>query len=99
MRTYLTPQWQTANRFAMYFKHLAPFAEMALLQIAVPNDFLASLSKCFLFSERESSETWKQLVWSVRDCKSPGEELDNLCERDLSIAHILVSANARFDEA
>ena len=39
-RTYFTPQWQTANRFAMYFKHIAPLAKMALLQIAVPNGYL-----------------------------------------------------------
>ena len=98
-RTYFTPQWQTANRFAMYFKHIAPLAEMALLQIAVPNAFLASLSKCTLSSEGDSSETWKKLVWSSRGCRSlGGEDLMDLCERDLSVAHILVSANARFDE-
>lgn len=47
----------------------------------------------------DSSETWKKLVWSVRGCKSLREDLIDLCERDLNVAHILVSANARFDEA
>lgn len=92
-----TPQWQTANRFATYFKHIAPLAEIALLQIAVPNNFLEPLSKSLLLSEGDSSKTWKRLVWGVRGRKPLGEDLTDSCERDLCVAHILVSENARFD--
>ena len=37
-RAYFTPQWQTTNRVAMWFKHIVPLAEMTLLQIAIPNN-------------------------------------------------------------
>ena len=38
-------------------------------------------------------------MWTVRGCISLREDLIDLCEKDLSVAHMLVPANARLDEA
>ena len=99
-RTYFTPQYQTANRFANYLKHLAPLAEIAILQIAVPNDFIESLSKNHLLSDGPSSKAWKEVVWHYR-CRKPLSRLRSdtevICAKKLWIGHILLSGRARFN--
>lgn len=52
-RTYFTPQREVADRCAMWFKRMVLMCEIAVLQIAVPNDMLSGMSKNFLWSEDE----------------------------------------------
>lgn len=99
-RTYFTPQCQTANRFATYLKHIAPLAEIAILQIAVPNDFIESLSKNYLFSDGPSGKTWKEVVWHYRCRKTLSRlrsDMKKMCAKNLWIGHMLLSERARFN--
>lgn len=101
-RTYFTPQRHTANRFATYLKHIAPLAEIAVLQMAVPNDFIESLSKNYLFSDGPSSKTWKEVVWHYRCRKTLSRlrsDMKKMCAKNLWIGHMLLSERARFNAA
>lgn len=97
-RIYFTPQYQTANRFAAYLKHLASLAEIALLQIAVPNDFIETLSKNYLFSDGPSSSAWREVVWHHRRGRPLNRSyMEEMCAKKLWIGHILLSERARFN--
>lgn len=64
-----TPQWETVNRFATHLKHIAPLAEIALLQIAVSNNLIVPLSKNHLFSDGDTntSKAWREVVSHYTD--------------------------------
>lgn len=99
-RTYFKPQYQTANHFATYLKHLAPLAEIALLQIAVPNCIIQSVSKTHLFSDGPSSSAWSELVWHHRrgrPLNRLGSSIEEMCAKNLWVGHILLSGSARFN--
>lgn len=70
---YFTPQPETANRYATYYKHLQQGTEFATLQIAVPTEFIESLTHGRLSSDGDTQTQWKKVFWHCR-CGN-GDEL------------------------
>ncbi|KAF2142645.1 uncharacterized protein K452DRAFT_318231 [Aplosporella prunicola CBS 121167] len=71
---YFTPQRETADRYACWRKHKQPISEIAVIQVAVPDDFIRSLSTQYLWLKDRSrpSDEWKELIWhSKRGMRLP----------------------------
>lgn len=87
---YFTPQPETANRYATYYKHLQEDSEFATLQIAVPTKFIESLDHGLLLSDGNTQTQWKKVIWYCRrgDGDALPRELKYLYRRELWIGHI-----------
>ena len=85
---YFSTQRETADRYAVYLKYIAPITEIAVLQLAVPNEFIQSLSINYLWSEGEDSAKWKEVIWNSRRSQRLPKHLNAMLEKELWIGHI-----------
>lgn len=93
---YFSPQRETADMYAMYLKHIAPITEIAVLQLAVPNEFVQSLSVNYLWSEGKDSARWKEVIWNSRRSQRLPKHLNAMLEKELWIGHIAHSPHKAY---
>lgn len=91
-RVYWTPEKATADRYAQWAKIKYAIVDIAIIQVAVPETLLKSLSTEFLWH----SETWKQLIWLGRNIRNLPKELEHIEEKDLFIGHIASGKHSRY---
>ncbi|MCJ1314607.1 hypothetical protein MMC25_008289 [Agyrium rufum] len=97
---YWTPQREVAARFASWYKHkVATGEEVFLIEMAVPNSFLADLSKKGIwFSGEADGEEWRKLVWQSRSERDLlGKQLEDLEDYDVLIGHMASGIRKRED--
>lgn len=95
---YWTPQKETADRYATWLKHKVPLAEIAIIQVAIPEDLIKSLSVAYLWSDGAPSEAdrWRKIVWTSRRAQTIPRELFDLERVDLWIGHIASGRHCKF---
>ncbi len=95
--TYWTTQKETADRYAQWCKRKMEVSVIAIIQVAVPNTFIESLTVEYLwFGDSEKpTNTWKILVWHGRKGLSLPKEIRYLEQRDLLIGHIASGVHAK----
>ncbi|KAJ5203159.1 hypothetical protein N7449_005238 [Penicillium cf. viridicatum] len=93
---YFSPQRETVDRYAMYKKHRFSIAELAILQVAVPDSLVQSLSINYLWADGDESQSWKKVIWSCRRGERLPKDLRYMGNKDLWIEHIAKSTNAKF---
>jgi hypothetical protein len=78
----------------MYKKHRFSMAELAILQVAVPDSLVQSLSINYLWADGDESALWKKVI-----CRRGDPLPKDLCDmrnKDLWIGHIAKSEDAKF---
>ncbi|CRL29319.1 unnamed protein product [Penicillium camemberti] len=93
---YFSPQRETADRYAMYKKHRFSIAELAILQVAVPDSLVQSLSINYLWADGAESQLWKKVIWHCRRGQRLPKDLRYMGNKDLWIGHIAKSTNSSF---
>ncbi|CAI7634453.1 unnamed protein product [Penicillium palitans] len=93
---YFSPQRETADRYAMYKKHRFSIAELAILQVAVPDSLVQSLSINYLWADGAESQLWKKVIWHCRRGQRLPKDLRYMGNKDLWIGHIAKSTNSNF---
>lgn len=97
-KVYFTPQRETANRYAKWLKHKLPISDIAIVQIAVPETLLRSLSVNYLwYGDREPSEEWKKVIWCCRGQREWLPEIQHLLQKDLWVGHIATSKHIKYE--
>lgn len=91
-KAYWTPQKATADRYAQWAKIKHAIVDIAIIQVAVPETLLKSLSTEYLWH----SETWKQLIWLGRNIRNLPKELEHIGEKDLLIGHIASGKHSKY---
>lgn len=81
---YWTPQKETADRYAQFVKAINRIVDIAIIQVAVPEQLIRNLSVEYLWY----SEVWKKVIWHGRNAKELPEELRYINDKDLLIGHI-----------
>jgi hypothetical protein len=97
---YFTPQRETADRYATWYKHKAPQSGITIAQIPVPYRFVESLKAKYLWfdqnSEGNPSNEWKNLIWNSRRGNRLPKSLRHLSAEDLLIGHIASGKHCKF---
>ncbi|CAG8890146.1 unnamed protein product [Penicillium egyptiacum] len=93
---YFSPERETADRYAAYKKHRFSIAELAILQVAVPDSLMQSLSVNYLWADGVS-DLWKKVVWNCRRGDRLPKDLRYMRNKDLWIGHIARSKNVKFE--
>lgn len=97
---YFTPQRETADRYATWYKHKAPQSGITIAQTSVPYRFVESLKVKHLWfdrnSERNPSDEWKNLIWNSRQGNRLPKSLRHLSAEDLLIGHIGSGEHCKF---
>jgi hypothetical protein len=96
---YWTPQRETADRYASWLKHRVPVANIAIVQIAVPESLTNSLNEVVLYHHNplEPSDDWRKVVWYCRNGKDwPREMRDTWAQAEWIRGHILSGVDARY---
>ncbi|EEP77351.1 predicted protein [Uncinocarpus reesii 1704] len=85
-----TPQKETADRYATWLRYKVPIAEIAIIQVAIPETLIKSLSVAYLWSNGAPSEAdrWRKIVWTSRRAQTIPRDLFDLERVDLWIGHI-----------
>lgn len=97
---YWTPQKETAERYARWYKVLTPIAELCFIQAAVPEVFTLPLRTTYLWTgERENpTDEWRNLIWHSRRGKDPPTELEHLANTQLLIGHLASEKDAKYEK-
>jgi hypothetical protein len=99
---YFTPQRETADRYATWYKHKAQQSGITIAQISVPNRFVESLKVKYLWfgrnSEGNPSNEWKDLIWNSRRGDRLPKSLRHLSAEDLLIGHIASGKHCKFTQ-
>ncbi|KAI9844964.1 MAG: hypothetical protein M1838_001948 [Thelocarpon superellum] len=91
-RTYWTPQKETAERYARFAMSRKDFEPAAILQVFVPDSFLATLK----IAEVWFGDDWKKLIWASRKIKEFPPELQELESSDVLVGHVASGINNKF---
>ncbi|KAI9829830.1 MAG: hypothetical protein M1826_005407 [Phylliscum demangeonii] len=94
---YFTPQRETANQYAEWSKRKFVIENIAIVQVAVPWALLESLSTQCLWSDGNTSETWKEVVWHGRRGYDLPGELEPIEKKDVWIGHILSGRHVKYE--
>lgn len=95
--TYWTPQKETAERYAEWARHRQRIADIELIQVAVPDAFMKTLSNKKLFDQGRVTDEWRKLILSTRKRQERPPELEYLKERDVIGGHISSGRRARYE--
>lgn len=91
---YFTIQKETADRYAQWAKHKSEVSELAIVQVAVPETMIRSLSVKYLWSD---TDEWKKVIWYSRRGEQLPDDLEYLEKNDLWIGHIAASKNRKYE--
>ncbi|KAK2737855.1 hypothetical protein FQN55_000865 [Onygenales sp. PD_40] len=96
---YWSPQKETADRYAQWLKHKLPISEIAIVQVAVPEDMIRHLSVNYLWSDgsAEESDTWRKVVWYSRRGEELPGDICHLESKDLWIGHIASGKHVKYE--
>ncbi|KAI9821442.1 MAG: hypothetical protein M1826_000678 [Phylliscum demangeonii] len=94
---YFTPQRETANQYAEWSKRKFVIQNIAIVQVAVPWALLESLSTQYLWSDGDTSETWKKVVGHGRRGYHLPGELEPVEKKDVWIGHILSGKHVKYE--
>ncbi|KAI9808443.1 MAG: hypothetical protein M1826_004153 [Phylliscum demangeonii] len=94
---YFTPQRETANQHAEWAKRKFVIEHIAIVQVAVPWTLLEGLSTLYLWSDGNTSKTWKEVVWRGRRGWPVPDEMEPLEKEDLWIGHILSGKHVKYE--
>ena len=97
---YWTPQKETADRYAAFYKHKARNEDIVIIQIAVPETFIRTLTIRYLWIDERQAlmDEWRKFVWSCRGSKALTSELRYLDSKGLFIGHIASEVNRKFEQ-
>ncbi|KAL1634687.1 hypothetical protein SLS56_002089 [Neofusicoccum ribis] len=96
---YFTPQKETADRYACWRKHKQHISDIRIIQIAVPDLFIKSISVHYLWYGDQSRPTdeWKFLIWHSRRGEYLPIEMEWLENQDLLIGNIASGKNCKYE--
>lgn len=98
-RAYWTPQKETADKFAGYCKQIYALDQIAIIQLAVPSDWVESLQKAYLWNHSgPSGDIWRELVFSSRRQLKLPKEIHYIGSTPLLIGDIASGTSQRYDK-
>jgi hypothetical protein len=97
-RAYFTPQMETANLFLQYARARHPPALLSVVQFAVPNDLVDSLTRTILRCTGDTANDWRQVVWHSRNGEKLPRELSHVAQSELLIGDIATKPTACYGE-
>jgi hypothetical protein len=97
---YWTPEKETADRYTQWTKHKVPDSEIVMMQVAIPESLLKTLTVYYLWQDERllPKDEWKKLVYYSRRGKYLPMELRHIEQRDLLIGHISSGVHRKFEQ-
>ena len=83
---YWTPQKETADRYATFYKHKTGYEDIVIIEMYVPEVFIRTLDVKYLWLDDARNE-WRKLVWLCRRRQHLTPDLKYLTSKALLIGH------------
>ena len=94
---YWTPQIETANKYAQYARHRTPMSDIIIVGVLVPNTWIESLTKVYLWNiANHSEDLWRKVVWASRGSITLDRDTWDTVFVDVMVGHIAKGTNIKY---